>query len=144
MGSSGGHLTPLLWLRSWWEPHERFWVCLRAADSEAALAGESVTWGYGPTNRSGVNAVRNTGLAYRVLRRERPDVLVSCGAGLAVPFFAVGRALGIPLVYIEVVDRVETPSWTGKLVSPWCDAVVVQDARQLAFYPTAHLLGPIR
>jgi UDP-N-acetylglucosamine:LPS N-acetylglucosamine transferase len=142
--SAGGHLAPLLWLRSWWGAHDRFWVTEPTVDARAGLASERVHWAVGPTNRSATAAVRNGARALSVLTSERPDVLVSTGAGVAVPWFAVGRLLGIPLVFIEVVDRVEEPSWSGRIVAPWCDAVVVQHPGQLRHYPQALLLGPIR
>jgi UDP-N-acetylglucosamine:LPS N-acetylglucosamine transferase len=142
--SAGGHLAPLWWMRSWWRSHDRFWVTERLPDAVATLAGERVYFAVGPTNRSGSAAVRNGVRALRTLTAERPDVLVSTGAGVALPWFGVGRLLGIPLVYVEVVDRVVSPSWTGRIVAPWCDAVVVQHAGQLAHYPNAILLGPVR
>ena len=59
------------------------------------------------------NLVRNTVLALRVLRRDRPDVIVSSGAGVAVPFFVLGRLLGVPTVYLEVFDRIDCATLTG-------------------------------
>ena len=56
-------------------------------DARTRLAGERVHFGHHPTTRNLPNLVRNVGLAWSVLRRERPDVIVSDGAGLAVPFF---------------------------------------------------------
>ena len=60
------------------------------------------------------NALRNLRLAWRVLRSERPDVVVSDGAGVAVPFFVVAKLLGISTVYLEVVDRIDTRTLTGQ------------------------------
>ena len=82
-------------------------------------------------------------MAWKVLRRERPDVLVSNGAGIALPFFWVGRALGIPLVFIEVYDRIDAPSLTGRLLFPICDRVVLQWEEQRAFWSEGHVLGPV-
>ncbi len=53
-----------------------------------------------------------------MLRRRRPDAILSTGAGLAVPFFLVGRLLGIRLVYVESVTRTESISLSGRLVYP--------------------------
>ena len=87
---------------------------------------------------------RNVALAWRVLRRERPQVLISDGAGVAVPFFYVGRLLGIRLVYIEVYDRVDAPSLTARLLRPIVDQMVLQWEEQRAFFPEGVVLGPIR
>lgn len=106
----------MLALEPAWRGMERSWVTLRGADSAYLLADERVTLGHGPTNRSLVNLVRNLGLAWRLLRRARPDAILSTGAGLAVPFFLVGKLLGIRSVYVESVTRTETISLSGRLV----------------------------
>lgn len=144
ISSSGGHLTHLRWLEPWWREHERFWVSFQTPDAEAALAGERVVWAHHPSNRDLPNLGRNLGLAWRTLRRERPDLLVSTGAGVAVPFLGVGGALGIPCVYIEVYDRIDRPSLSGRLLRGWVDAVVIQWEAQRRAYPDGVLLGPMR
>ena len=104
--STGGHLTQLVRLRSWWEGHERTWVTFDKADARSTLQGETVVPAYHPTTRNLPNAARNLRLATGLLPRLRPSLVVSTGAGLAVPFFVVARALGIPSVFLEVYDRV--------------------------------------
>jgi UDP-N-acetylglucosamine:LPS N-acetylglucosamine transferase len=141
--SSGGHLTQLLALRPWWEKHDRFWVCFDTPDARDRLAGERVWHAWHPTNRNPANLLRNLRLALRVLAAEEPDLLVSDGAGVALPFFALGRAAGVPLVWLEVYDRVDRPSLTGRLVRPWADLVVLQWEEQRAAYPEGVVVGPL-
>lgn len=143
IGSSGGHLDQLLALRSFWAAHERFWVTFDTPDARERLRGERVIPAHHPTTRDLPNLARNLGLAARVLRRERPDLLISNGAGVAVPFFAVGRLLGIRLVFMEVIDRIDAPSLTGRLVAPWSDAVLLQWEEQRRFYPRGVVVGPV-
>jgi beta-1,4-N-acetylglucosaminyltransferase len=124
--SPGGHLQQMLALEPAWREAERAWVTLSGADVGYLLAEEDVTLGHGPTNRSAVNLIRNLGLAWRTLRRRRPDAILSTGAGLAVPFFLVGKLLRIRLVYVESVTRTETISLSGRLVYPLADRFFVQ------------------
>ncbi len=42
---------------------------------------------YFPTNRNLINLVKNTFLAFKILRDEKPDVIISSGAAVAVPSF---------------------------------------------------------
>lgn len=144
VSSSGGHLSHLLWLRPWWERHQRFWVTFDLPDARDRLASEQWFGAYHPTNRNYPNLLRNTRLAWRLLRSNRPDVIVSTGAGVAIPFFGVARALGIPSVFIEVYDRIDRPSLTGRVVAPIASRVVAQWPEQLASYSNAVLLGPMR
>src|SRR5207245_4958793 len=96
---------------------------------------------YYPTTRNAWNALRNLWLAARILPRRRPDVVVSDGAGVAFPFFVIARLLGIKTVYIEVYDRIDSPSLTGRLCRPLTNLFLVQWEEQKRFYPQATLIG---
>lgn len=141
VASTGGHLAQLLALRDWWQQHERRWVTFRKPDALGALADEYVTWAYHPTTRHLGNAVRNFGLAVVALLRHRPDIIVSTGAGVALPFFVVARLLRIRTVYLEVFDRIEQPTLTGRLCYPLSDAFCLQWDEQLAMYPQGVVVG---
>jgi UDP-N-acetylglucosamine:LPS N-acetylglucosamine transferase len=143
VGSSGGHLSHLLRLAPWWGAHDRFWVTFELPDATGALTGERVYWCHHPTNRNLPNLLRNASLARRVVAAERPDLIVSSGAAVALPFFAWGRAFGARTAFLEVVDRIEHPTLTGRLVRPWCDLYLVQWPEQQAWYPRARLVGPL-
>lgn len=142
--SGGGHLSHLLWLRDWWGDHERAWVCFDTTEARERLVGERVYWASHPTNRHLPNLWRNTRLARRVIADEAPDLVVSTGAGVALPFFAVAGARGIATCFLEVYDRIDRPSLTGRLASRWVDRVVVQWPEQALAYPGSRCLGPMR
>ncbi len=141
--SSGGHLAQLLKLRGWWSHHDRTWVCFDTPDALGALEGERLVRCHFPTTRNIPNLVRNMFLALGTLRAERPDVIVSDGAGVAVPFFWLGRLFGARTVYLEVYDRIDSATMTGRLVGPVTDLFLVQWDEQLANYPDAVVAGPV-
>ena len=142
--SSGGHLTHMRMIMPVLDKaRDRFWVTFDKEDANTALAGERVYHCFFPTNRNVKNIVRNTLLAIRVLRRERPDLIVSSGAAIAVPFFLVGKLLGAKTVYIEVFDRVDAPTLTGRLVRRFTDLFVVQWPEMTRVYPGSVDLGSI-
>ena len=141
VGSSGGHLAQLWALRSWWQDHERHWVTFPTLDAEFHLRDEVTTWAHYPTTRNIPNLLRNLRLAWRLLRRERPDVIVSTGAGVAFPFFLLGRLLGVRTIYIEVFDRIEVATLTGRLCYPLSSAFLLQWEEQLAMYPRGQVIG---
>ncbi|MGH9276174.1 MAG: PssD/Cps14F family polysaccharide biosynthesis glycosyltransferase [Acidimicrobiales bacterium] len=143
VGSSGGHLAQLLRLRPWWERHERLWITFPTQDSKSLLVGEAVLWAHHPTTRNVPNAVRNLGLAWKTLRRYRPHIVVSSGAGVAFPFFLAARLLGARTVYIEVYDRIDLPTMTGKLCYPLSDVFMLQWPQQRRFYRRGELVGPL-
>ena len=85
----------------------------------------------------------NTRLAWKVLRKERPDVIVSSGAAVAVPFFYLGKLFGMKTIYIEVFDRIDKPTMTGKMVYPVTDRFIVQWEEMKQVYKKAINLGSI-
>ena len=143
VGSSGGHLTHLYMLKPFWQDKERFWVTFNKEDANSILEGEQVYHCYYPTNRSLKALLINTRLAWKVLRKERPDVIVSSGAAVAVPFFYLGKLFGMKTSYIEVFDRIDKPTMTGKMVYPVTDRFIVQWEEMKQVYKKAINLGSI-
>jgi UDP-N-acetylglucosamine:LPS N-acetylglucosamine transferase len=143
VASSGGHLAQLHALEPWWRDHDRLWVTFDKPDSRSLLARERVVWAYHPTTRNLVNLVRNAFLAVRTIRRERPDVVVSDGAGVALPFFLAGKLFGAKTVYVEVYDRIDSRTLTGRLCRPFTDLFCVQWEEQRRLYPRSELIGTL-
>lgn len=141
--SSGGHLTQLYALKPWWEKHERFWITFNKEDARSILKSEKTYWAYYPTNRNIKNLFKNLFLAWRVLRKERPDIIISTGAGVAVPFFWLGKLFGCKLIYMEVFDRIDSPTLTGRLVYYLTDKFLVQWEEQKRFYPKGERWGSV-
>jgi UDP-N-acetylglucosamine:LPS N-acetylglucosamine transferase len=126
VSSTGGHLLQLVALRDAWEGFEHVWVTFDTVDSRALLAGEQVVHAHGPTNRNVPNLLRNLVLAWQVVRRVRPAVVVTTGAGVAVPFAWVGRLFGARVVYVESLTRIDQASLTYRLIRPVVSRTYVQ------------------
>ncbi|HFI0525478.1 PssD/Cps14F family polysaccharide biosynthesis glycosyltransferase [Streptococcus thermophilus] len=143
VGSSGGHLAHLNMLKPFWSEYDRFWVTFDKEDARSVLSDEKFYPCYFPTNRNIKNLIKNTFLALEILRKEKPDVIISSGAAVAVPFFYLGKLFGAKTVYIEVFDRIDKPTVTGKLVYPVTDKFIVQWEEMKKVYPKAINLGSI-
>lgn len=143
VASSGGHLSQLYLLKETWSQHDRFWVSFDKEDANALLADEKLHHCYYPTNRSVKNTIRNTWLALKLIIKERPTVIISTGAAIAVPFFYIGKLFGCKTIYVEIFDRMDTPTMTGKLVQPVSDSTIVQWESMKKVYPKATNLGGI-
>jgi UDP-N-acetylglucosamine:LPS N-acetylglucosamine transferase len=141
--SSGGHLTQLYQLEAWWRRFDRTWVTFEKADATSLLEGERVVWAYHPTTRNLWNLLRNTALAWRTIARYRPRLIVSTGAAVAFPFFLIGKLLGARNVYVEVFDRIDSATMTGRLCYPLSDRFVLQWEDQKAMYPKGEVVGPL-
>lgn len=139
--STGGHFKALRQLKPYWSTHERFWVTFKAATTQEELAGESVFWAWSPTNRNLPNLIRNLWLAIQLLWQEQPDLILSTGAGVAVPFIILGKAFGKQTAFVESITRVTSLSLSARLCHPFLDVLYVQWPQLQARYPEAELVS---
>ena len=141
--STGGHLLQLVALRESWERYSRAWVTFDKSDARSLLETERVYFAYGPTNRSIRNMLRNLWLAWRVVREVRPAVVLTTGAGVAVPFAWVARLRGAKIVYIESLARIEGPSLTYRLIAPIAKRRYVQWPELAEALPGSRFAGNV-
>ena len=137
--SGGGHLSQLWSLRPAWEPWSRAWV-VENPDRLSVLSmlgDERVAFAHSPAERSVRNLLRNSLLAWRVLRATRPSVVLTTGAAVAVPFAWFGRLFGAKVVWIESMARVTTPSLSCRMAAPAASRLYVQWPELLAALPRA-------
>jgi UDP-N-acetylglucosamine:LPS N-acetylglucosamine transferase len=118
-------------------------VTFDKSDARALLRGERVFFAHGPTNRSIRNLLLNLVLAWRLLSRLRPSVIVTTGAGVGVPFVWIGRLRGATTIYIESFTRIEGPSLSCRLVLPVADRVFVQWPELERLLPGARFAGTV-
>ena len=118
-------MLQLCLLSSAWSEMSHAWVTLEREDAQM-LSGERVFYAYGPTERNLPNLLRNIGYAWKLVRRLQPKVIVTTGAGLAVPFAWVGRLHGAKVVYIESLTRIQAPSLSYRLAGPVTSRAYVQ------------------
>ncbi|MFP5268825.1 WecB/TagA/CpsF family glycosyltransferase [Coleofasciculus sp.] len=131
--SSGGHFKAMQELKLFWEQFEDIcWVTFKTETTESAInIGKwCAYWAYSPTNRNLYNLVRNLFLAGIVLLKEKPDLIVSTGAGVAVPFFLLSKLLcKSQTLFIESKTRIKTLSLSAKILQKLSviDRLVVQN-----------------
>lgn len=69
--------------------------------------------------------------------KERPDVIVTTGAVVALPVCIYAKVFRKKIVFIESIARVYTPSKTGKILGKLADLFLVQWEEQLKCYDGA-------
>jgi UDP-N-acetylglucosamine:LPS N-acetylglucosamine transferase len=141
--SSGGHFRSLYELHPFWGKYGHNWVTFRTAVTEDLLKDESVDWAFSPTNRNLPNLCRNFWLAWMVLHRDRPDLILTTGAGVAIPFLVLGRLLGSHTVFIESITRVQDLSLSAKVSLPFLTTLYVHWQQLQAEYPKAKLISTL-
>ena len=143
VGSGGGHIAQLKQLEPWYEGKERVWVTEDTVSTRSFIGEDLMIPGHFPSTRNIPNMFRNFVLAVKVLRKLRPKVVISNGAAIAFPFFVAAKILQIPTIYIEVYDRVDTKTLTGRLVEHIATEFLVQWESQQKLYPKSKLIGSL-
>jgi UDP-N-acetylglucosamine--N-acetylmuramyl-(pentapeptide) pyrophosphoryl-undecaprenol N-acetylglucosamine transferase len=133
--SGGGHLRQLLDLEPAWARHNYFFLTedtalgRSIAEKHPARFVEHVALGQaklGKPFRMAAAGVKNFLQSARIILTERPDVVISTGAGAV--FFAVlwGRMTGAKVVAVESFARFTQPSAFMRLAAPIAHVKVVQ------------------
>lgn len=151
--SGGGHVRQLLDLEPVWSQHDYFFVTENTALG-ASLAGEHRTYfvphvavgqaRLGAPFRMIVGAIKSLFVSGRIIWKERPDVLISTGAGAV--FFALlwARLLGAKVIAIESFARFDHPSIFSRMSAPWAHELIVQSAALSKHYPNAKVFDPLK
>ncbi|MEA2056523.1 MAG: PssD/Cps14F family polysaccharide biosynthesis glycosyltransferase [Patescibacteria group bacterium] len=145
ISSSGGHLTQTYALSDWWTEYERVWITRNDNLSQNLLKNEIVYYAHFPEQRNIANFLKNLFTAYQILKKEKPDLIFSTGAGVALPFFIVARILKIRTIFMETFIFIDQPTLTGRLIDIFrlADLFLVQNKNLLKQYPQAKYIGSI-
>jgi beta-1,4-N-acetylglucosaminyltransferase len=84
--------------------------------------------------RSVLRTLANAAQALLLLLRERPRLVVSTGADVAVPVLVLGKLLGARTVFVETAGTV-APSLAGRLCYPFSVLFIVQWPDKLRTFP---------
>lgn len=122
VSSIGGHLSELLELLPAFEGHEIVWI---TNDPSPVLPPEIRPILVAHAERDW-RVLANFVEFAAILGREKPDVVVSMGAGPAVPAAVVARLAGVPVLYIEPSSAVRRATVTGRLMRLLADERWVQ------------------
>ncbi|SRR5579883_2237845 len=139
--TSGGHFATMNGLKSFWSKHERVWVTDRNKDTEALVDKEKIYWLPYQPPRGILKLIANIPPTLRILRREKPDLMISTGASVSINFAFLAWVLGVRVVYIESISRFKELSLSGRLVYLIADEFYVQWPELCAKYPKAQFKG---
>jgi len=79
--------------------------------------------------------------SWSVLRRFRPDVVLTSGPSVAVPVCVLARLLGRRVIFVETASRVTRLSLTGRIMYRVAHLVFVQWPELVDRYPRAVYAG---
>lgn len=137
--SCGGHLTEVRCLVDAYCHHPHFYVLNDKALLPPDMEGR--TYFITHSERDWKQLI-NLLEAWRILRAERPDVIISTGAGPAVPFAIVGKLFfRTKVIFIETITRIRSPSLSGRLMYRLADEFFYQWESLAGWFPKGRFLG---
>ena len=153
VASGGGHVRQLLDLEPVWGDHDRFFLTEDTALGRSIAERERTHFmahfalgqaRLGSPLQMALAAVRNCIASAKVIFSERPDVLITTGAGAS--FFAVvcARLIGARVILVETFARFDRPSKFARWAAPLAHETIVQSPALARFMPRAAVFDPLR
>jgi hypothetical protein len=143
VSSSGGVLLDLLALAPWWSRHEVVWAAVKAADTQWLLDGYRVHWVGEVSARRPIGVLPGVLRARRILRAERPDLVVSAGSGPAIPFFLAAGLADIPTFWISTLNVLTRPGIAARICARLASRVLLQRSSLLAAHRDGVVIGEL-
>lgn len=129
--SPGGHLVEVLQLLEAFQGYSLFFLTYR----EKASLNRRDTFYVENLAKNPLNLIVGILKIFFIFLKERPTILFSTGAEIAIPSFYLGKFLfRTKLIYLECSAQVFNPSLTGRCVYPITDLFLVQWESMLRQY----------
>ena len=144
VASPGGHLDELeAAVKDVFAPQERAWVTVEGHRADGLRErGESVIV-LPEFKRDPRAAITTARAAARLVHERRPRLVVTTGAGAAVPFCLAARLAGARLFFVESGTRMRGPSLTGRALGPVATATLVQWPELATVFPRSQVCRPM-
>ena len=140
ISSHGGHLHELMQATRGVEG-DKYWVTFSTPHTRKLLADKPHHFVIDPVV-SKPKFILNALQSLYHLIGERPGVVISTGAGIAVPTMLLAKwMLKAKIIYVESAAAVVEPSRTGRFMYPRADLFLIQWESLREFYSNAKYTG---
>lgn len=152
VASGGGHLRQLMQLTPIIEQYNCFFVTEPTALGKTISEEQRVRFvphfAFGQRRLDGFlsflwSGIKNSFASGRIFLMERPNVIISTGAGAAFVTLFLGWLFRRKIVYIESIARVNQVSLFGRLASRFAGLYLIQWPYLQAILPEARFCDPL-
>jgi UDP-N-acetylglucosamine:LPS N-acetylglucosamine transferase len=141
--STGGHLVEVRTLSQVYEKYEHFYFTFSGGVAEELKKDKRVCDIPNIVRHNPFTWILGAILSFRIALKERPDVIISTGAGIVVFFCVFSKMLGAKLIFIESMARIKRPTLTARMLYPFSDIFFVQWKNLLSYFPNAQYIGRV-
>ncbi|MBA2877148.1 UDP-N-acetylglucosamine:LPS N-acetylglucosamine transferase [Anoxybacillus kamchatkensis] len=146
ISSTGGHLAQLLQLIPIVKKYEYF-IVTEKSEMSMSLPKKHQTYFLMQQDRKNpfflFQFISNVFRSITILIKEKPDVVITTGAGAVIPTCLFGKMMGKKIVYIESFAKIHSPTLTGRVVYKFADRFYIQWEELREYYPKAKYRGVI-
>jgi len=111
--SHGGHLTEFLYMLPHLKINNHFFMTYKSERTENLKDRKYLFPNFG---KHPFLSILYGLKIFKILLKERPNIIISNGAEIAIPVFIIAKLLFIKTLFIECYTRVDKPTRTGKIV----------------------------
>jgi beta-1,4-N-acetylglucosaminyltransferase len=140
--SAGGHLTEAKQLLPALEKNEIFFLTTKREDT-LSLSKTHRTIFITDPGRNPIRLIKNIFESLAIMKKENPDIVLSTGAGIAIPSIIIGKLKKKKTIFVESICRITKPSLAGKLAYHFSDLFLVQWKNLLTNYKKAKYWGAV-
>jgi len=138
--SSGGHFNQLIKLLPILKSRKLFFIT--PATHMKNVLNRYTTYFIKNPGRNPFKFLSHSIVSLIILTKERPDVVITTGAGLVVPICFLAKFLfQSKIIFIESFSRIDTQSLTGKIVFHISDLFIVQWKKAQKLYGKKTVYG---
>ena len=139
--ASGGHFEQLCRLKSLLEKYEGF-IVTEKTDFNLKADYFVIQTGIGDEGWI-INTFKLFAEVVKIWRKEKPDIVITTGTYVALPFMILCKIHRKKLIYIETFARVTDTTKAGKVMYKFADLFIYQWPELKEFYPKGIYGGSI-
>lgn len=139
--STGGHMVQVRQLTPVYERYEHFYFTFCGGIADEIKKTSRVRAIPNIVKHNPLSWIIGAVLSLHIVIKERPDVVITTGAGIVVFFCLFAKLFGAKLIFIESMARIESPTLTARMLYPFADLFLVQWPGLLKFFPKAKYVG---
>ena len=125
VSSAGGHMLQIQFFKKIFDKYEHFFITFKRPDTSELSKKKRVYFVEDP-KRNPLSLLKNFFQSFLILLKEKPKVVLTTGAGIAVPTCYLAKLFNSKIIFIEDFCRPVKPSLSGKLIYPIADLFLVQ------------------
>ena len=145
--SSGGHLNEVLQLKAIYEKYECLIVTENIPFNESILKDYNYQF-VEPNGKNRdltfwKNLFVNFFKALKIIRKFKPDAIITTGSHTAIPFCIIGKFYGSKVIFILSFCRTRSKALSATIIYPISDLFIVQWEEMRKLYKNSIYVGKI-